>query len=64
MRGDPELGLLVHLARPHLDLERRPGGPITVVCSERYRFSFGIAMKSLNRPGIGFQSEWMIPSAP
>ena len=27
VRGDPVLGLLVHLPRPHLDLERRPLGP-------------------------------------
>ena len=42
----------------------RPSGPITVVCSERYRFTFGIATKSLKRPGIGFHNEWIRPSAP
>ena len=42
----------------------RPSGPITVVWSAWYMFAFGIAMKSLKRPGSGFQSEWMIPIAP
>ena len=42
----------------------RPSGPITVVCSAWYMFAFGMATKSLNRPGIGFQSEWTIPIAP
>ena len=42
----------------------RPSGPITVVCSEEYMLNFGIAMKSLKRPGSGFHSEWMTPTAP
>ena len=42
----------------------RPSGPITVVWSAWYMFAFGIAMKSLKRPGSGFHSEWMIPIAP
>ena len=41
-----------------------PCGPITVVCSDWYMLNFGIAMKSLNRPGSGFHSEWMTPTAP
>jgi len=41
-----------------------PSGPITVVCSAWYMFAFGIATKSLKRPGSGFQSEWMTPIAP
>ena len=41
-----------------------PSGPITVVCSDWYMLNFGIAMKSLKRPGSGFHSEWMTPTAP
>ena len=41
-----------------------PCGPITVVWSVWYRFIFGVAMKSLKRPGSGFQSAWMTPIAP
>ena len=41
-----------------------PFGPMTVVCSDWYMFDFGMAMKSLKRPGTGFQSEWTTPSAP
>ncbi len=37
----------------------RPSGPITVVCSEEYMLNFGMATKSLNRPGSGFHSEWI-----
>ena len=40
-----------------------PSGPITVVCSDWYMLNFGIAMKSLNRPGTGLQVAWMMPSA-
>jgi hypothetical protein len=42
----------------------RPSGPITVVCSDWYMLNFGIAMKSLNRPGSGFHSEWITPTVP
>ena len=42
----------------------RPSGPITVVCSDWYMLNLGIAMKSLNRPGSGFHSEWITPTAP
>ena len=35
VRGDPELGLVVHLARATWISSGRPSGPITVVCSER-----------------------------
>ena len=42
----------------------RPSGPITVVCSAWYMLDLGIAMKSLKRPGSGFQIEWMMPTAP
>ena len=42
----------------------RPSGPITVVCSDWYMLNFGIATQSLKRPGSGFQSEWMTPTAP
>ena len=42
----------------------RPSGPMTVVCSDWYMLNFGIAMKSLKRPGSGFHSEWMTPTAP
>ena len=42
----------------------RPSGPITVVCSAWYMLNFGIATMSLKRPGSGFQSEWMTPTAP
>ena len=41
-----------------------PSGPITVVCSDWYMLNFGIAMKSLKRPGSGFHSEWITPTAP
>ena len=41
-----------------------PFGPMTVVWSDWYMLTFGIAMKSLNRPGTGFQSEWITPRAP
>ena len=41
-----------------------PFGPITVVWRDWYMLDFGIAMKSLKRPGTGFQSEWTMPSAP
>ena len=41
-----------------------PSGPITVVWSDWYMLNFGIAMKSLKRPGSGFQSEWITPTAP
>jgi hypothetical protein len=37
---------------------------MTVVCSEEYMLNFGMAMKSLKRPGSGFHSEWMTPTAP
>ena len=42
----------------------RPSGPITVVWSAWYMLNFGIATMSLKRPGSGFQSEWMTPTAP
>ena len=42
----------------------RPSGPITVVCSDWYMLNLGIAMKSLKRPGSGFHSEWITPTAP
>ncbi len=42
----------------------RPSGPITVVCSDWYMLNFGIATKSLKRPGSGFHNEWMTPTAP
>ena len=42
----------------------RPSGPITVVCNDWYMLNFGIAMKSLKRPGSGFHSEWIAPTAP
>ena len=42
----------------------RPSGPITVVCSDWYMLNLGIAMKSLKRPGSGFQSEWIAPTVP
>jgi hypothetical protein len=64
VRGDAELGHLVHLARADLDLQRQPLGPITVVCSDWYMLNFGMAMWSLNRPGSGFHREWMTPTAP
>ena len=35
VRGDAEIGCFVHLAGPHLDLERPALGPITVVWRER-----------------------------
>ena len=38
-------------------------GPMTVVCSVWYMLNFGIAMKSLNRPGTGFQRACTMPSA-
>ena len=38
-----------------------PVGPITVVCSDWYMLNLGIAMKSLNRPGTGFQRAWITP---
>ena len=41
-----------------------PLGPMTVVCSDWYMLTLGIAMKSLKRPGTGFHREWMTPSAP
>ena len=37
---------------------------MTVVCSDWYMLNFGIAMKSLKRPGSGFQSECTTPTAP
>ena len=40
-----------------------PSGPITVVCSDWYMLNFGIATKSLNRPGTGCQCACMMPSA-
>ena len=43
---------------------RSPFGPITVVWSDWYMFGLGSAMKSLKRPGTGFQIEWTTPSAP
>ncbi len=42
---------------------RSPRGPITVVCSDWYRFGLGSAMKSLKRPGTGVQFECTTPSA-
>jgi len=41
-----------------------PLGPITVVWSDWYMLTLGIAMKSLKRPGTGFHSEWITPRAP
>ncbi len=41
-----------------------PSGPITVVCSAWYMLNLGIAIMSLKRPGSGFQSEWITPTAP
>ena len=41
-----------------------PLGPMTVVCSDWYMLTLGIAMKSLKRPGTGFHSECTTPSAP
>ena len=38
-----------------------PSGPMTVVCSDWYMLNFGIAMKSLNRPGTGLHLEWITP---
>ena len=40
-----------------------PDGPMTVVCSDWYMLNFGIAMKSLNRPGTGFHRACTMPSA-
>lgn len=40
-----------------------PCGPITVVCSDWYMLNFGIATKSLKRPGTGCQWACMMPSA-
>ena len=40
-----------------------PDGPMTVVCSDWYMLNFGIAMKSLKRPGTGCQCACMMPSA-
>jgi hypothetical protein len=40
-----------------------PPGPITVVCSDWYMLNFGVAMKSLNRPGTGCQFAWITPRA-
>src|SRR4030095_13593172 len=40
-----------------------PLGPITVVCSDWYMLTFGIAMKSLKRPGTGIQREGVTPRA-
>ncbi len=40
-----------------------PSRPITVVCSDWYMLNFGIATKSLKRPGTGFHRAWMTPSA-
>jgi len=34
-----------------------PLGPITVVWSDWYMLTLGIAIKSLKRPGTGFQRE-------
>ena len=42
----------------------RPSGPMIVVCSDWYMLNFGIAMKSLKRPGSGFHSEWITPTVP
>ena len=33
------------------------------MCSDWYMLDFGMAMKSLKRPGSGFHSEWITPSA-
>ena len=41
----------------------RPSGPMTVVCSDWYMLNFGIATKSLKRPGTGCQCACMMPSA-
>src|SRR5207248_1737819 len=41
-----------------------PLGPITVVWSDWYMLTLGIAMKSVKRPGTGFQSECTTPRAP
>jgi hypothetical protein len=40
-----------------------PSGPITVVCSDWYMLNFGIAMKSLKRPGTGDHEACTVPSA-
>ena len=42
---------------------RSPSGPMTVVWSDWYMLGLGMAMKSLKRPGTGFHSWWMSPSA-
>ena len=42
---------------------RSPSGPMTVVWSDWYMLGLGMAMKSLNRPGTGFHSWWISPSA-
>ena len=41
-----------------------PSGPITVVWRAWYMLNLGMAIMSLNRPGSGFHSEWMTPTAP
>ena len=64
VRRHAELGHVVHLPGADLDLQRPSFGPITVVCSAWYMLNLGIATKSLKRPGSGFQSEWMTPTAP
>src|SRR5207302_9097776 len=64
VRRDALLGDPVHLAGADLDLDRVALGPMTVVWSDWYMLTFGIAMKSLKRPGTGFHSEWMTPRAP
>src|SRR5438046_9923540 len=38
-----------------------PLGPMTVVWSDWYMLTFGIAMKSLKRPATGFHSERIMP---
>ena len=40
-----------------------PEMPITVVCRDWYMLNFGIATKSLKRPGTGFQRLCSTPSA-
>ena len=40
---------------------RRPSEPITVVYKLWHQFSSGVAIKSLNRPGIGFYLAWTSP---
>jgi hypothetical protein len=54
---------VVHFAGADLDLTGSPLGPITVVWSDWYMLTFGIAMKSLKRPGPGLRA-MDAPSAP